>query len=220
MVEEWIRNARDEVIAEAHSWANVERALGALKEEHAELIKKLKEAESARLSAEASLKTVEAQAKDQHKKLYTTELELATQKQFVTDLKAEQKKAKDAAERAVCVAKEATEVVEKTSYEHRVMDTEARLAEEVAIVCRDYCTESWGVAMDRAGVPADSKLRRSESIFFPGDIWEIPTELPPSSALPLPPPKRPLIIQDSSFDDKVAIETEKGKEVPSPAQAS
>ena len=78
MVEEWVRNARDEVDAEAHSRVNVERALRALKEEHAELTKKLREVESARISAEASLKTAEAQAKDQCKKLYTTELELAT----------------------------------------------------------------------------------------------------------------------------------------------
>ena len=78
MVEEWVRNARDEVDAEAHSRVNVERALRALKEEHAELTKKLREVESARISAEASLKTAEAQAKDQRKKLYTTELELAT----------------------------------------------------------------------------------------------------------------------------------------------
>ena len=78
MAEEWVRNARDEVDAEAHSRVNVERALRALKEEHAELTKKLREVESARISAEASLKTAEAQAKDQCKKLYTTELELAT----------------------------------------------------------------------------------------------------------------------------------------------
>ena len=78
MVEERVRNARDEVDAEAHSRVNVERALRALKEEHAELTKKLREVESARISAEASLKTAEAQAKDQCKKLYTIELELAT----------------------------------------------------------------------------------------------------------------------------------------------
>ena len=78
MAEEWVRNARDEVDAEAHSRVNVERALRALKEEHAELTKKLREVESARISAEASLKTAEAQAKDQCKKLYTIELELAT----------------------------------------------------------------------------------------------------------------------------------------------
>ena len=78
MVEEWVRNARDEVDAEAHSRVIVERALRALKEEHAELTKKLREVESARISAEASLKTAEAQPKDQCKKLYTIELELAT----------------------------------------------------------------------------------------------------------------------------------------------
>ena len=61
MVEEWVRNARDEVDAEAHSRVNVERALRALKEKHAELTKKLREVESACMSAEASLKTAEAQ---------------------------------------------------------------------------------------------------------------------------------------------------------------
>ena len=58
------------------------------------------------------------------------------------DLKAELKKAKDAAVKAVRAAKEATEAVERTSYELGVMDIEARLAEEMDVVCRDYCTES------------------------------------------------------------------------------
>ena len=80
------------------------------------------------------------------------------------------KKAKDSAVEAVRAAKEATEVAERTSYELRVMDIEARLAEEMEVVCRDYCTESWGVAMDRAGIPVDSELRRSKNIFFTEDI--------------------------------------------------
>ena len=142
MAKEWVRNARDEVNVKAHSWANAKRALGALKEEHAELTKKLREVESTHLCAEASLKTTEAQAEDQRKKLYTTELKLATQKQFVMDHKAELKKVKDAAEKAVRVAKEAAEVAERTSYERGVVDTEAWLVEEVVMVCRDYCTES------------------------------------------------------------------------------
>ena len=45
------------------------------------------------------------------------------------DLKAELKKAKDAAELAVHVAKKATKVAERTFYECGVMDTEAQLAE-------------------------------------------------------------------------------------------
>ena len=56
------------------------------------------------------------------------------------------------------------------SYDRRVADTKTHLAEEVAIVCRDYVSESWGVAMDRAEVPADFELRRLENIFFPEDI--------------------------------------------------
>ena len=41
------------------------------------------------------------------------------------DHKAELKKVKDAAEKAVRVAKEAAEVAERTSYERGVVDTEA-----------------------------------------------------------------------------------------------
>ena len=81
------------------------------------------------------------------------------------------------------MAKEAAEAAVKASYEHGVLDTENRLTEEVAVVCRDYCTESWGVAMDWAGVPTDSELRRAENIFFPEDIREILKSDPPSEKL-------------------------------------
>ena len=47
------------------------------------------------------------------------------------------------------MAREAAEVAVKASYERGVRDTETRLTEEVAVVCKDYCIESWGVAMDR-----------------------------------------------------------------------
>ena len=50
----------------------------------------------------------------------------------------------------------------KASYERGVLDTK-----EVAVVCKDYYTESWGVAMDRAGVPANFELRKVENIFLP-----------------------------------------------------
>ena len=38
------------------------------------------------------------------------------------------------------MAGEAAEVAETASYESGVLDTETQLAEEVAGVCRDYCT--------------------------------------------------------------------------------
>ena len=50
------------------------------------------------------------------------------------DLRAELHKVKEAAR----VAREAFQAVEKVSYEHEVLETKTRLAEEVAEVCRDY----------------------------------------------------------------------------------
>ena len=47
---------------------------------------------------------------------------------------------------------------------------EARLAEEVAGVWRDYCIETWVEALNRVGVLADSELRRVENIFLIEDI--------------------------------------------------
>ena len=40
------------------------------------------------------------------------------------------------------MAKETTKAVERASYERKVEDTEISLAEEVARVCRDYCTKT------------------------------------------------------------------------------
>ena len=127
-----------------------------------------------------SLKNAEAQVEDQRKLLYTVELNLATEKQKVLDLKAELQKLKDVAQ----VAREATKATANASYKHGVVDTKTRLSEKVVVVCRDYCTESWGVAMDRAGVPIDSELRRAENIFFSEDIWEIPDTIPSIEQLP------------------------------------
>ena len=59
---------------------------------------KLKVADHARLSAETDLKTVERQAEDQRQKLHLTEIDLATRRQLVADLKVELQKAKEAAE--------------------------------------------------------------------------------------------------------------------------
>ena len=72
------------------------------------------------------------------------------------------------------MAREAAEAAVAASYERGVKDTEVRLTEEVVGVCRDYITESWGVAMDWAAVHVDSELMRIENIFFPEDIREIP----------------------------------------------
>ena len=80
MAKEWVRNAHDKVKAEAHSRLEFKKTLGALKEEYAQLSEKLKEANKAHLSAEASLKTMERQIEDQCQQLHITEINLATEK--------------------------------------------------------------------------------------------------------------------------------------------
>ena len=81
------------------------------------------------------------------------------------------------------MAREVAEAAVKASYKRGVQDTKAQLSEEVVVVCRDYCTESWGVAMDRAGVPVDSELKRAENIFLLEDIREILESDPPLKQL-------------------------------------
>lgn len=72
------------------------------------------------------------------------EIDLATWKQLVLDLKAELQKAKDTAQ----VARKASEAAEKVAYECGVLETENRLAKEVVGVCRDYCIETWVEALN------------------------------------------------------------------------
>jgi len=70
--------------------------------------------------------------------LHLSEINLATLKQMVSDLKAQLLQVKEAAR----FAREAVEATVVASYERGVADTEARLTEEVAAVCRDYITVS------------------------------------------------------------------------------
>ena len=155
----------------------------------------------------AGLKNAKAQAEDQRKLLYTTKLNLATEKQKVLGHKVELRKLKDAA----WVAREAAEATVNTAYERGVANMETWLSKEVAVVCKDYCTKSWGVAMDRAGDPADSELRRAKSIFFPMDIWEIPDTVPLTKQ---PPPTQTLLT-----DAKVPKRARGGKEAQFPMKA-
>ena len=66
----------------------------------------MKEALRARDSAEAGLKTTEKQVEEIRKELYYSEINLATKKQMVTELREELRKAREATQ----LLKEATEV--------------------------------------------------------------------------------------------------------------
>ena len=78
VAEEWVWDAHNEAKVEAQSRAEVEKSLGAFKQEQAELPDKLTTLERAHLSAETFLKSLEAQVEDQRKQQHITETELAT----------------------------------------------------------------------------------------------------------------------------------------------
>ena len=102
---------------------------------------------------------------------------MATEKQLVTDLRKELRKAKEAAQ----LFKEMAEAKKQAAYMLGMEETQARLTEEFSAVARDYCDISWGKALDVAGVPADSGLRWPESIYYDPEIRELSD---PSSSLP------------------------------------
>lgn len=70
-------------------------------------------------------------------------------------------------------------------------ETQSRLTEEFSSIARDYCDVTWEKALDAAGVPADSSLRRPESVYYDPDIQPLPGSDPPPSEQPAPVPEAP-----------------------------
>ena len=154
------------------------------------MAEEVKQALKEKASAEAGLKTTERQAEDLRKELHYCEINLATEKQMVKDLREELDKAKKAAQ----LLKEAAEAEKQAAYALGVQETQSRLTEEFSIVARDYCDITWGKALDAAGIPADSSLRRPESIYYDSNI----RELPGSDS---PPPKQPTQVSEAPTAD-------------------
>ena len=113
------------------------------------MAEQLKEAVRARDSAEVGLKTTERQFEEVRKELHYFEINLATGKQMVTELREELCKARETAQ----LFKEAAEVEKQAAYALRVQETQSKLTEELFAVVRDYCDISWGKALDVAGIP-------------------------------------------------------------------
>ena len=93
---------------------------------------------------------------------------MAIEKQLVTELREELWKAREAAQ----LLKKAIEVEKQAAYTLGMEETQARLTEEFSAVAKDYCDISWGKALDAAEVPADSSLRRPESVYYDLEICE------------------------------------------------
>ena len=106
---------------------------------------------------------------------------------MVLELKTELHRTKEVAR----TAKETAEALGQAPYDHRVQETEIRLAEELAKVCRDYCKEVWAKALNQTGVPATFKWRNAKNIFYIEDICKVTAVLPSPTALALPPSEQP-----------------------------
>ena len=106
------------------------------------------------------------------------------------DLREELHKAREAAQ----LLTEAAEAEKQAAYALGVQETQSRLTEEFSTVTRDYCDITWGKALDAAGIPADSSLRRPKSIYYDSDIQE----LPGSGS---PPPEQPAQVSKAPTAD-------------------
>ena len=146
-----MKNARGETRIALDARAEVETELGALKEKHTKMAEQLKEAVRARDSAKAGLKTMVRQFKEMRKELHYSEINLATKKQMVTELR----KARETAQ----LFKEAAEAEKQAAYALGVQETQSKLTEEFSVVAKDYYDITWGKALDAAGIPSDSSLR-------------------------------------------------------------
>ena len=172
-----MKNACSKARAVLDARSEMEMELGALKENQSKMAEQLKEAVRARDSAEAGLKTTEKQFEEIRKQLHYIEINMATEKQLMTNLREELRKAREAAQ----LLKEAAEAEKQAAYTLGMEETQARLIDEFSAVARDYCDISWGKALDVAGVPANSSLRQPESIYYDPEIHE---HFDPSSSLP------------------------------------
>ena len=93
-----MKNACSKARAAFDARSEVKVEPGALKENHSKMVEQLKEAVRARDSTEAGLKTTEKQFEDIRKQLHYTEINMATEKQLVTELREELRKAREAAQ--------------------------------------------------------------------------------------------------------------------------
>ena len=114
-----MKNSRGETKAAHDAREIAEAHLGALKDKQAQMADQVKQALQEKASAEAGLKTTEKQAEGLRKELHYCEINLATERQTMKDLREELRKAKKAAQ----LLKEAAEAEKQASYALGVQET-------------------------------------------------------------------------------------------------
>ena len=188
VADEWAKRFRDETRAAHQARDAAEDNLSLLRTQQKQLAEEAKKANQERLSAEAGLKTLEKQTETFRSELHLCQIHLETEKQMVASLREELRMTKEAAQ----LQKEAAEAEKQASFALGVEETQSRLTEEFASVARDYCDITWGKALDAARVPADSSLRRPESVYYDPDIQPLSGSDPPPPEQPAPVSEAPV----------------------------
>ena len=62
---------------------------------------------------------------------------------------------------------------EQHGYDVGVIETEDALRAKVSAVCRAYCTQTWGKALNQARIEASSMLKKAESICYSPTICPV-----------------------------------------------
>ena len=155
------------------------------KNSNTDLKKRLTIEEQARKSANVALEGVERQAKSQRKLAREASDQLAGSKEQLATLKKqleETQRLRDQAEKARVEAEEAKakaerekDEAEQHGYDVGVAEIEDALRAEVPAVCRAYCTQTWGEALNRARIDASSELMKPKNIIFPPAL-QIPNQ--------------------------------------------
>ena len=150
---------------------------------------------------------------------------------MVLELKVELQRAKEAAQ----AEKDAIEASRQASYLIGVEETQIRLAEDLAEVCKDYCKVTWEESLNLVEVPIDSEWRQPGSVYYHPEIREVLAAIPFPSALAPEYSEQPLTTQatlplpevskrssqagDQGQVAKVAKDKGKGKETKPPSKA-
>ena len=182
VADDWAKRFRDEARAAHQARDAAEDDLSVLRTQHKQLAEEAKKANQERLSAEAGLKTLEKQTETFRSELHLCQIHLETEKQMVARKLPSYRKRQ----------KEAAEAEKQASFALGVEETQSRLTEEFASVARDYCDITWGKALDAARVPADSSLRRPESVYYDPDIQPLSGSDPPPPEQPAPVSEAPV----------------------------
>ncbi|XP_075643050.1 uncharacterized protein LOC142614415 [Castanea sativa] len=196
VAEKFIEDTRKVARTELEIRLETEKSLGTALAENEKLTSEVSDLRREKNGVESNLKTMKTQIEGQRKLLHQRDEELSQAQRECSDLKKQLALMKEEASSFQL----SLQAAKQASFDEGVATTEEQLTEEFAALCHEYCQKVWGEALNAAGVPQSSDLRKSENVWLPLEIQEIeeaPAATPtPETTLPALPPVVPQQIPD------------------------